>query len=146
MILQNHQLVKTPQTAKARRGFTLVEIMIVVSIIVILAGVGVPLLIGQLNQAKYKRARADVQTLTQTVKLYYNEIGTWPQSLADLSNPQSGKTWIKRDALVDPWGNAYLSSLPTAPGPNMAQIGGEDPDIWAVGPDGAQIGNWLPAK
>jgi hypothetical protein len=99
------------------------------------------------NNDMIRRARTDIETLSNAVKLFYVEHGNWPASLEELVTPPSGKPIVKdlKD-LFDPWGQHYL--MTGGPGPMMGQRGHDVPDVWSMGPpeDHAIIGNWMTIK
>jgi len=131
------------------KGFTLVEIMLVVIIIGALSAMIIPHLSGRSEQAKISVARADIDALLSTaLKLYELDNGTFPttnQGLMALktkpSTPPVPKNWrgpyIEKDP-IDPWGAAYVY---VAPGKNRP-----DYDLSSRGPDEAtpsdDITNW----
>jgi general secretion pathway protein G len=123
-----------------RRGFTLMEILVVVSIILVLAGVGGYYLMGQLAESRVSRAKMDVRTLTTACEMYAKDhLDQWPPSLEVLcTRDGNGKgPYLKsRDTLYDPWGNPYQYN-PQGPNNN-----GTQPDVWTTGPSGSAIGNW----
>lgn len=107
-----------------QRGFTLIEIMLVVVIISALAAMIVPRLAGRSEQARASVAKADIQTnIATALKLYELDNGMFPrtsQGLTALRERPSGtlaKNWngpyIEREPL-DPWGNLYVYASPGA--------------------------------
>lgn len=124
---------------QARRGFTLIEIMLVVAIIAVLLGAGINYLSGSLETAKDTRAQADLQTLATQIKTYQLRNLRYPtteQGLNALVNPPSAdpkpRSWIrllKPEALMDPWGNSYQYQ-----NPGTHNTG--DFDLWSMGADG----------
>jgi type II secretory pathway pseudopilin PulG len=115
------------------------EVLIVVAIIVVLAGVGAFYLFPQLDKAKEQKAYSDVKALTQAAGIYRtNNNGKLPPSLDALATvqPSGDKPIIKRDALFDPWENPYKYD------PSGSRNGGMEPDIWCETPEGKVIGNW----
>jgi general secretion pathway protein G len=134
------------------RGFTLIEIMIVVIIIGLLAAFIVPKLIGQVDQARVSKAKADVQALVAALTMYRIDNSRYPtseQGLAGLvqkPNDPAIKNWKPGGYLdsisKDPWGNDYQYAYPGTHG--------KDYDVFSVGADGqpggegldADIGNW----
>ena len=121
MQLRKHRL------DSVRAGFTLMEVMVVMAIIVILAGIGGVMYMRYLEDARRDRARIDVQMLTGAVQNYSVKYGDYPTSLASLLQP--------------PWGREYHYQYP---GQRNAASG--KPDIWSDGPTvadaGGVIGNW----
>jgi general secretion pathway protein G len=129
-----------PNRAVRRHAFTLMEMLVVVAIIVMLAGLGGYYYIKQLDQAKRSTAKSQVKTtLTSAVETYYiDHNSSYPPSLDMLLNAdeQGMGPYLKtRDALIDPWGHPYSYD------PNGPNNGGRQPDIWSNSPVGP-IGNW----
>jgi len=107
------------------RGFTLIEIMVVVVILGILAGLIVPRLMGRTEQAKRTKARVQMESMETALKLYKLDNGSYPtteQGLQALVEaPAVGdlaKQWRKGGYLekgrvpADPWDNDYLYLSP----------------------------------
>ena len=134
------------------RGFTLIEIMVVVVIMGILAALVVPKLMGRTDDARITAARQDIATLMQALKLYKLDNQRYPtteQGLQALvAKPTSGpaangwKTGGYIDKLPkDPWGNAYQYLSPGVHGEVDVFSYGADGQPGGAGPDG-DIGSW----
>jgi general secretion pathway protein G len=89
-----------------RRGMTLIEIMVVITILgLIAAAVGIAV-VPQLNQAKVDRAKLDIESLQGGLKLYYTRKGNYPDTGTGLKGLVDLK--ILEDVPKDPWGNDYV--------------------------------------
>lgn len=134
------------------RGFTLIEVMVVVVIMGILAALIVPKLMGRTDDARIMAAKHDVATVMQAIKLYKLDNQRYPtteQGLqALISKPVSGpaadgwKTGGYLDKLPkDPWGNSYQYLSPGIKGEiDVFSLGG-DAQPGGAGSD-ADIGSW----
>lgn len=107
------------------KGFTLIELMVVIVILGILVGIVAPRLMGRPDEAKQLKAKADMQALETALKLYKLDSGMYPstqQGLDALINkPETGKIpskWRtggyleKRKIPKDPWGNDFIYLSP----------------------------------
>ncbi len=119
-------------SSRTERGFTLVEIMVVIVILGLLATLVVPNVLRSSDQADLGKATADVASLSDTVKLYLitsgsRELPTWE----DLITPdEKGYAWLEgySQPPKDPFGNEYE----LRPGDR----GGRNFEILCWGPDG----------
>ncbi len=103
---------------RANKGFTLVEIMLVVIIIAALSAMVIPRLVGRTDQAKVSVARSDIEAhLSTALKLYELDNGSFPTTTQGLSALRAKPTtsplpqnwngpYIEKDP-IDPWGQAY---------------------------------------
>ncbi len=143
---------RRPATLLAQRGFTLIEIMVVVVIMGILAGLIVPKLMGRTDDARIIAAKQDIATIMQGLKLYKLDNQRYPtteQGLQALvTKPVSGpdangwKTGGYLDKLPrDPWGNYYQYLSPGIKGEIDVLSLGADGQVGGVGND-ADIGSW----
>jgi len=106
------KLRQTPLHAarSARRAFTLLEVLVVVAIIVMLAGVGSFYVYQRYEDAKVSRARIDARKLAAQVETFkINNEGSAPSSVQDLiaAQPNGGSPLATPDEVVDPWGKPY---------------------------------------
>ncbi len=138
-----------PSTPFAAKGFTLIEIMVVVVIIGILAGIVAPKIFGNVDKASITRAKQDIQGIESALDMYKLDNFDYPstdQGLEALvTNPGDVRNWRPGGYLKrlpkDPWGREYLYLSPGEHG---------DVDIYTLGKDGqpggegsnADIGNW----
>ena len=137
-----------------RRGFTLIEIMVVVVILGILATIIVPKIMGRPDDARRTKASVDIKSVETALNMYRLDSGSYPsteQGLEALINkPASGqipRTWRTGGYLPklprDPWGTEYLYLSPGVHG---------DYDLFSYGSDGeeggegkdADITSWVP--
>ncbi len=98
--------------ARLQRGFSLIEILIVVALIAVIAGMVANQVFGGQDKAKYKLAQTDVKALSAKVEQFEMDTGTLPQRLEDLiTSPGGIKGWlgpyIKEASLKDPWNSSY---------------------------------------
>ena len=114
---------------RAQRGMTLIEIMVVVTILgLIAAAIGVAVL-PQLNKAKHDRAVMDIHNIEGALKLYYTQKGKFPDTGEGLN---ALVTNHQLDAMPkDPWGKDYVYTLE----------GGSNYTITSYGGDGAPGGS-----
>jgi general secretion pathway protein G len=128
-----------------RGGFTLIELMIVVIIIVALAGMVLPRLIPAGDASKRGIAKGDIASITTALKLYRlynNRYPTTEEGLDVLLKPSSSKDWkesyLEKQA-IDPWGKKYQYKCP-------GTHGTMDFDLWSTGSDPQKsdeyITNW----
>lgn len=152
----SHRLVqqqaRKAQPRRRQRGFTLVEIMVVVVIIGILGALVVPKLLGRTGESRVTAARVDIATLMSALKLYKLDNQRYPtteQGLQSLvQKPTSGPSangWKEGGYLEklpkDPWGNPYQYLAPGVHG---------EVDVFSLGADGQpggtgediDIGSW----
>ena len=106
-----------------RAAFTLIEVMIVVVIIGLLAGIVTYSTVGYLEKAKDKKARADIAHYVGAIDAFYLEHGRFP------TNQEGLKVLAPKFIKVvqnDPWGNAYLYISPGKKGPYEVMSYGAD--------------------
>jgi general secretion pathway protein G len=129
-----------------KKGFTLIEMMLVVVIISILVTVVLPRLTGKTEQARISAARLQIETISMALDSFELDNGRYPSTTESLNslrvNPSNLKKWngpyLKKDIFSDPWGNPYVYACPGTHN--------NDYDLYSLGPNGVQggddIGNW----
>lgn len=133
---------------ETQKGFTLIELMLVVIIIGALVAMVLPRLAGRTEQARVQAAQADIRSnIATALKLYELDNGSFPSTSAGLSallsKPGDSRNWngpyLEKKPL-DPWGKEYKYE---SPGANR----GSDYDLSSSGRDGQfgtgdDITNW----
>ena len=121
------------------RGFTLVELLVVIIVLGLLVGLVGPRLFGRVGQSKVATAKAQIELFGAALDQYRLDIGAYPSSSEGIEalvrNPNKPKwngPYLKKGIPKDPWGNAYKYRC--CPGQNG------DYDLWSEGADGAPGG------
>lgn len=150
--MQKHAMPGNRAVKRRERGFTLMEIMVVIFIIGLLIAVVAPSVLGSQDKAMRQKALADLATLEQALDMYRLDNLRFPTSEQGLqalvSKPSLEplpRSW-RADGYIrrlpeDPWGNAYGYRTPGQHG---------RVDLFSLGADGQQggegtdadIGNW----
>lgn len=139
---------------KQQSGFSLMEILIALTIIGILGAVVLSNFGGEVTKARYTKIKADFQTLESALMRYYNDNGFYPttdqglQALVQKPDTNPEPTSYPRGGYIsklqkDPWGNDYLYLSP-------AEYGEGDYEIISLGAQGqeggegqaADVANW----
>ena len=119
-----------------RYPFTLIEIMIVIVIIGMIAGLVGPALIQNLVKAKRETAKTQITLLKNACKDYYLDMSEFPRDLEDLVHSPGNSKWDgpyldPAKVPMDPWGQPYQYQSPGSHG---------DVDLFSFGEDKAQGG------
>ena len=130
------------------RGFTLVELLLVLVILAVLAVVVVPKFTGRSQQAKVTAAQTDIANLEVAIDAFEVDCSRYPatqEGVAALVQQPSGLVewkgpYLKRGVPKDPWRSLYVYRYPGQHNPNGY-------DLYSLGPDGQEgggddIGNW----
>jgi general secretion pathway protein G len=150
--MENESMNKTNRRAWRVRGFTLLELLVVLIILGLLAGLAGPKIMDQLGGAKTKTARLDIQGIGQSLEIFKLDVGRYPTSqegLAALNTAPSGvPNWngpySKGKAVPkDPWGNEYKYVAPgshNTKGYDLSSLGADNRE----GGDGENkdVNNW----
>ncbi len=124
---------------RQERGFTLMEILVVVIIIGLLAALVGPRLFGKVSLAKQKAAKAQIELFGTALDTFRLDIGKYPTTEEGLKalreKPSGAEGWqgpyLPKEIPVDPWGRAYVYKSPGQQG---------DYDLISYGLDGAEGG------
>ena len=99
---------------RKEKGFTIVELLVVILIISMLAAFVAPKMFKQLGKAKKDIARAKMANIENAIGRFYIDCGIYPENLESLVEAPSelGEKWkgpyLKRSELLDPWENPYV--------------------------------------
>jgi general secretion pathway protein G len=135
---------------RLRQGFTLIELMVVLTILALLAAIAAPRVTKYLRRAKTETAKIQVDALAAAVNSFQLDMGRFPtneEGLKVLIDPPADKAnWQgpyveKRESLADPWGYQYLYKIP-------GRV--QEFDVYTLGSDHREggdgdardIGNW----
>ena len=120
-----------------RAGFTLMEVMVVVAIILVLAGVGGVVYMRHLDDANEAKAKLDLKALSNAVEMYKSRTGRFPDSLQVLAQARAdGAAYIEEDHLFDPWEQPYRYD------PGQMHPTTRKPLISCMTPSGKQLSSW----
>lgn len=130
--------------SRARRGFSLIEIMIVIAIIALLGGIVGFALFARYDEAQENVARVQMNTISDALKDFRRRFNRYPTddeglavlwSSAGLENPEDEDSWspsLEEPIAEDPWGNEWGYR-------QQSENGNEDTfDLWSVGKDGEE--------
>jgi len=130
-----------------RRGFTMVELLLVLVILAVLAAIVVPKFTGRSEQARVTAAQTQISSFETSLDAFEVDNGYYPQgdeALQDLvEEPKDARSWhgpYLKEIPLDPWGNAYVYEYP-------GRQNEKGYDLMSMGPDGRaggddDITNW----
>ena len=131
---------KSKWVRRAQKGFTLVELLVVLVILGLIAAFAAPQVIKYVGGAKSDAAEIQIERLSGVLDLYRLEVGRYPSQEEGLNalieNPGGDDAWNgpyvkKADSLNDPWGRPYVYQMPGQNG---------EYDLYTLGSDGQEGG------
>ncbi|CAD5110610.1 type II secretion system major pseudopilin GspG [Zestomonas carbonaria] len=122
-------------TFRKPRGFTLLELLVVLVVLGLLAGIVGPKYFNQLGRSEIKVARAQIEGLAKALDIYRLEVGHYPSTeqglgalvVAPSDEPRWMGPYLQKDVPQDPWGRAYVYRSPGESG---------EYDLLSLGKDG----------
>lgn len=136
----NRVLRQGAPRSSASAGFSLIEMLVVLVIIGLIAGLVGPRVLNYLGDARVKAARLQIESFSSSLDLFHLDIGRYPTAREGLGalvqRPAGTAVWngpyLKGGTLPnDPWGNAYVYKAPGTKGPY---------DVISYGPAGREGG------
>lgn len=130
------------KSKQKQRGFTMIELMVVLVILVLLVSMIVPNIVGKSDSAKVSKAQIDIATIEPYLDEFYLDMGRYPTSEEGLKvlfkAPDSDEDkwkgpYTKKPIPNDPWDNPYHYEQP-------GTHSGQPYDIWSYGRDNAEGG------
>lgn len=103
--------------SRLHKGFTLVELLIVIIIIAVLAAIAIPKFVNSGARSKEAALHADLKLTRDAIELFHNDTGAFPAALGDLAvtlAPANGKDSTGAAKAINPadWKGPYLASVP----------------------------------
>lgn len=133
---------------RSRVGFTLIEVLLVLIILVIIGSLAANVFTGTTEKASLQAAKANVDLVGSAIKYYHLHMNKYPAKISDLWEKPSdsaqadkwGGPYLETALKADPWSNEYQYAYP-------GKQNSDKYDFWSNGPDGQNgtdddIGNW----
>jgi general secretion pathway protein G len=142
--------MKRQRRRKDQRGYSLLELLVVLAIMSLLIAIATPQIMGYFEASKAKTAKIQISNISTALDLYYLANGTYPtdqQGLkALIEKPEGVTTWDgpylnRADGIIDPWGRPYAYKLPGLHGKFDVSSLGADGKEGGAGED-ADLGSW----
>ena len=132
-----HAPARVARLRRSRRGFTLVELLLVLVILGILASLVLPKFTGRTEQARVTAAQTQISTFGTALDAFEVDTGSYPRGQDGLNQlvaaPADVPNWrgpyLKSDIPADPWGRPYIYECP-------GRLNPAGYDLRSMGPDG----------
>ncbi|WP_211450672.1 type II secretion system major pseudopilin GspG [Collimonas antrihumi] len=139
-----------PAPNQRRAGFTLLELLVVIVIIGLLAGMVAPRYFDQIGKSNTKISRAQIVSLEKALDQYRLDVGHYPTTDEGLDSlfvkPNNEEKWqgpyLKKAVPMDPWGRPYIYKSPGDHGELDLSTLGADGQPGGTG-ENADVGNWM---
>jgi general secretion pathway protein G len=119
-----------------KSGFTLIEIILVVVIIGILAGIAIPRMGGKTEKAKISQAKSNITALSMAIQEFEMMNGNYPSSLDQLLDESKGGPYMEKKAIPkDPWDKPFSYAAPGSHNNHSF-------DLSCTSPKGTVVNNW----
>ncbi|MBK8648236.1 MAG: type II secretion system major pseudopilin GspG [Gemmatimonadetes bacterium] len=142
-----------PATRRPARGFTLLELLVVIIVLGLLAGLVAPQIFGRVGEAKVTTARTQMSLVGTALDSYRLDNGAYPTTEQGLQALREKPTrepiatnwrgpYLRKEVPLDPWGRAYVYRAPGSRNPNGYDLStlGRDGTEGGTGEDADQIG------
>jgi general secretion pathway protein G len=139
----SNSVIKKRRPRRNRRGLTLIEILVVVTILGLIASIVGITVFGQLQEAQVDTCKVQIKNITDALELYKIKLNKYPTSaegLTMLEKPPNNKAPLMEHVPKDPWDSPYIYVCPGTHNPAKF-------DIRSKGPDGVEdteddVKNW----
>lgn len=132
---EQHKLSQSTRQLYLQRGFTLLELLVVIMIIGLLTGIVAPRLMGQIARSEVTTAQAQLDAFSKAINAYRIDVGHYPTMDQGLNalvvQPAGDQKWrgpyVEADIPLDPWGTPYQYQTPGPKGKDyLLQSYGQD--------------------
>jgi general secretion pathway protein G len=150
--MKHDSLRGRPRRSAAQRGFTLMEVLLVLIILVVIGSIVAPQIFGARDAANLNAAKTQTGFIQDAARRYWMDMSKYPTSIDEMvskpSDAAQAEKWrgpyLDGSLKPDPWENEYQYVSPGKHNPDGI-------DVWSYGPDGQDgtdddIGNWDKGK
>jgi len=140
---------------RSRKGFTLVELLVVIVVLAVLAAIVLPKFVGAGTRSKESALKSDLKLIRNAVTLFYNDTGAYPASTAGLSATSAPAAGLASDGtaksiIAGEWHGPYLEAVPNDPvsgsaftyGTASGSVGQVTSSASGNGSDGTAYNTW----